>query len=244
VGKVFSFSGIFLKPLFMEDSNLKAWAEADRPREKLMNQGRNALSDSELLAILIRSGTKRETAVELSRRILNSVSNDLMQLSRLSIGDLMKFKGMGEVKALTVMAALELGRRRRSAEAVQLVKVTSSKTVAEVFTPLLSDLNHEEFWVLLLNRANNIIGKHQISKGGLAGTVVDSKVIFKLALDASASSIIMCHNHPSGNHKPSDADLSLTKRIVEAGKVLDISVLDHLIIAGELYYSFADEGKM
>ncbi|OQA12081.1 MAG: hypothetical protein BWY67_00521 [Bacteroidetes bacterium ADurb.Bin397] len=228
----------------MEDSNLKAWAEADRPREKLMNQGRNALSDSELLAILIRSGTKRETAVELSRRILNSVSNDLMQLSRLSIGDLMKFKGMGEVKALTVMAALELGRRRRSAEAVQLVKVTSSKTVAEVFTPLLSDLNHEEFWVLLLNRANNIIGKHQISKGGLAGTVVDSKVIFKLALDASASSIIMCHNHPSGNHKPSDADLSLTKRIVEAGKVLDISVLDHLIIAGELYYSFADEGKM
>jgi DNA repair protein RadC len=228
----------------MEDSNLKAWAEADRPREKLMNQGRNALSDSELLAILIRSGTKRETAVELSRRILNSVSNDLMQLSRLSIGDLMKFKGMGEVKALTVMAALELGRRRRSAEAVQLVKITSSKTVAEVFTPLLSDLNHEEFWVLLLNRANNIIGKHQISKGGLAGTVVDSKVIFKLALDASASSIIMCHNHPSGNHKPSDADLSLTKRIVEAGKVLDISVLDHLIIAGELYYSFADEGKM
>lgn len=228
----------------MEDSNLKAWAEADRPREKLMNQGRNALSDSELLAILIRSGTKKETAVELSRRILNSVSNDLMQLSRLSIGDLMKFKGMGEVKALTVMAALELGRRRRSAEAVQLVKVTSSKTVAEVFTPLLSDLNHEEFWVLLLNRANNIIGKYQISKGGLAGTVVDSKVIFKLALDASASSIIMCHNHPSGNHKPSDADLSLTKRIVEAGKVLDISVLDHLIIAGELYYSFADEGKM
>ncbi len=228
----------------MEDSNLKAWAEADRPREKLMNQGRNALSDSELLAILIRSGTKKETAVELSRRILNSVSNDLMQLSRLSIGDLKKFKGMGEVKAITVMAALELGRRRRSAEAVQLVKVTSSKTVAEVFTPLLSDLNHEEFWVLLLNRANNIIGKHQISKGGLAGTVVDSKVIFKLALDASASSIIMCHNHPSGNHKPSDADLSLTKRIVEAGKVLDISVLDHLIIAGELYYSFADEGKM
>jgi DNA repair protein RadC len=228
----------------MEDSNLKAWAEADRPREKLMNQGRNALSDSELLAILIRSGTKKETAVELSRRILNSVSNDLMQLSRLSIGDLMKFNGMGEVKAITVMAALELGRRRRSAEAIQLVKVTSSKTVAEVFTPLLSDLNHEEFWVLLLNRANNIIGKHQISKGGLAGTVVDSKVIFKLALDASASSIIMCHNHPSGNHKPSDADLSLTKRIVEAGKVLDISVLDHLIIAGELYYSFADEGKM
>lgn len=228
----------------MEDSNLKAWAEADRPREKLMIQGRNALSDSELLAILIRSGTKRETAVELSRRILNSVSNDLMQLSRLSLGDLMKFKGMGEVKAITIMAALELGRRRRAAEAVQLVKVTSSKTVAEVFTPLLSDLNHEEFWVLLLNRANNIIGKHQISKGGLAGTVVDSKVIFKLALEASASGIIMCHNHPSGNHKPSDADLSLTKRIVEAGKVLDISVLDHLIIAGELYYSFADEGKL
>ncbi|MBK8413179.1 MAG: DNA repair protein RadC [Bacteroidetes bacterium] len=228
----------------MEDSNLKAWAEADRPREKLMNQGRNALSDSELLAILIRSGTKKETAVELSRRILNSVSNDLMQLSRLSISDFMKFKGMGEVKAITVIAALELGRRRRSAEAVQLVKVTSSKTVADLFIPLLSDLNHEEFWVLLLNRANNIIGKHQISKGGLSGTVVDSKVIFKLALESSSSSIIMCHNHPSGNHKPSDADLSLTKRIVEAGKVLDISVLDHLIIAGELYYSFADEGKM
>ncbi len=228
----------------MEDSNLKAWAEADRPREKLINQGRNALSDSELLAILIRSGTKKETAVELSRRILNSVSNDLMQLSRLSISDFMKFKGMGEVKAITVMAALELGRRRRSAEAVQLVKVTSSKTVADLFIPLLSDLNHEEFWVLLLNRANNIIGKHQISKGGLSGTVVDSKVIFKLALESSSSSIIMCHNHPSGNHKPSDADLSLTKRIVEAGKVLDISVLDHLIIAGELYYSFADEGKM
>lgn len=228
----------------MENSSIKAWAEADRPREKLLKLGRHTLTDSELLAILIRNGSREETAVELSRRILSEAENDLTRLSRMSVSDLSAFKGMGDVKALSIIAALELGRRRRMAEASKQIKVNSSKEVADFFSPLLTDLMYEEFWILLLNRANNVISKFQISKGGVTGTIVDPKLIFKKAIECTASGIILCHNHPSGNRHPSDADISLTKKISEAGRLFDIHVLDHIIIAGETYYSFADEGKL
>lgn len=228
----------------MENSSLKAWAEADRPREKMLHQGRHTLTDSELLAVLIRSGTRQETAVELSRRILAGVDNDLTRLSRLSVSELSEFKGMGNVKALTIIAALELGRRRRIAEAAKTLKIGSSKDVAEMFSADLADLNYEEFWILLLNRANKVIIKHQVSKGGVTGTVVDPKMVFKKAVDCMASGIILCHNHPSGNLTPSEADISLTRKLTDAGRLLDIQVLDHIIIAGEKYYSFADEGKI
>lgn len=228
----------------METNSIKAWAEADRPREKLMNLGRHNLTDSELLAILIRNGSREESAVELARKILQEAQNDLTRLSRMSVSDLSNFKGMGEVKAITIVAALELGRRRRQAEAGVSPKIGSSKDAAELFAPVLSDLMYEEFWVLLLNRANHIITRHQVSKGGVTGTVVDPRIIFKKAVEVMASGIILCHNHPSGNRQPSDADLSLTKKLKEGGRLLDIQVLDHIIIAGEDYYSFADEGRM
>lgn len=228
----------------MENFSIKSWAEADRPREKMLNQGRHSLSDSELLAILLRSGSDKETAVELSRRILNSIENDLSKLSRLTVADLSKFKGVGEVKAITIMAALELGRRRRTSEAIQTLKIGSSQDAAAIFSPELSDLMYEEFWILLLNRANHIISKKMISKGGVTGTVVDPKLIFKEAIECTASGIILCHNHPSGNKNPSDADISLTRKLKDAGILLDIQVLDHLIIAGNSYFSFADEGRI
>lgn len=228
----------------METTSIKAWAEADRPREKMLNQGRHSLTDSELLAILLRSGSNSESAVELSRRILNSVGNDLARLSRLNVNDLSKFKGMGTVKAITILASLELGRRRRMAEAAKNIKISSSSDVAELFSPELSDLLYEEFWILLLNRANHVISKNQISKGGVTGTVVDPKLIFKAAVEATASGIVLCHNHPSGNKQPSDADISLTKKLKEAGILLDIQVMDHIIIAGDAFYSFADEGRL
>lgn len=228
----------------MENTPIKAWAEADRPREKLIKTGRHTLTDSELIAILIRNGTREETAVELSRRILHESGNDLTRLSRLSVNELTSFKGMGQVKAITIVAALELGRRRRIAEASKTIRISSSGDVASYFSPLLSDLHYEEFWILLLNRANHVIDKYQVSKGGVTGTVVDPKLIFKKAVECIASGIILCHNHPSGNKHPSDADISLTKKLRDAGLLLDIHVLDHLIIAGESYYSFADEGRL
>jgi DNA repair protein RadC len=228
----------------MENFPLKSWAESDRPREKMILQGRNALTEAELLAILIRSGSRDDTAVELARKILQSVSNDLTQLSRLTVHDFMKFKGIGETKAVTLLAAIELGTRRRSAEAARTGKITSSADAAAVFLPILSDLMHEEFWVLLLSRSNQVIARRQVSKGGVSGTAVDPKIIFRFALEATASGIILCHNHPSGNNKPSDADITLTKRISQAATLMEIQVLDHVIIAGEGYYSFADEGKL
>lgn len=228
----------------MDNFSIKAWAEADRPREKLMNSGRHTLSDSELLAILIRSGSRDETAVELSRRILRESNNDLTKLSRLSVQELSGFKGMGTVKAITIVAALELGRRRRLAEATEQRRISSSKEVAALFLPLLNDLPYEEFWTLLLNRNNQVLSQYQVSKGGISGTIVDPRLIFKKAVECMASGVILCHNHPSGNRQPSDADLQLTKKLKEGGRLLDIQVLDHLIIAGESYFSFADEGKM
>ncbi|HLT41844.1 MAG TPA: DNA repair protein RadC [Sphingobacteriaceae bacterium] len=222
------------------------WAEGDRPREKMLAQGRRSLSDAELIAILIGSGSKEESAVELSRRILAQSDNDLNKLAMLSIKDLTsgKFKGIGAAKAVSIIAALELGRRRKDSAYPERSQITSSKDVFQMMLPSYEDLNHEEFWVVLLNTANKVIGKHMLSKGGRAGTVVDVKILFEEVLSYKATSIILTHNHPSGNLKPSNEDRNLTKRIVEAGKLLDIKVLDHLIFANAGYYSFSDEGDL
>lgn len=228
----------------MNRITIKTWAEEDRPREKLMLKGKHVLSDAELLAILISSGTAEESAVELSKRILSGAENSLNELSRQSIHDLMKYKGIGEAKAISIAAALELGRRRKESDQLRQKQIVTSKDAFEIFQPLLGDYHHEEFWVLFLNRANKVTGKQSISSGGMAGTVVDPKIIFKAALDAKASGIILCHNHPSGNTKPSQQDIELTKKMVSAGKLLEISVLDHLIVTQHAFYSFADEGMM
>lgn len=222
--------------------NIKAWAEEDRPREKLLLKGKSTLSHAELLAILIGSGSKNETAVELCKHILNSVSNNLNQLAKLSIADLTKFKGMGEAKSIAVIAALELGRRRKEEDSLKREKVITSKDAFSIFYPDTVDLPHEEFWVLFLNRANFVINKTNISKGGVAGTIVDIKLIFKQAIEQLACSVVVCHNHPSGNLKPSDADIKLTKQLKETGRILEIPIIDHLIIADNSYFSFADEG--
>lgn len=230
-----------MKP-YEQKLGIKLWAEADRPREKLLLHGRRHLSDAELIAILIGSGSRDETAVDLSKRILASCDNDLDLLGKVSVQDLSKFRGIGEAKAIAIVAALELGRRRKEGESKKAVKITASKDAFEALYPVFADLNYEEFWILMLNRANIIIGKHLISKGGLAGTIADPKVIFKTALEHNAAYIILAHNHPSGNLKPSHEDISLTKRLAEAGKILDLHVLDHLIFANRLYFSFGDEG--
>ena len=221
---------------------IKAWAEEDRPREKLLLQGRRSLTDAELIAILIGSGSRSETAVELSKRILSVYQNDLDQLGKLSVQDLSKFKGMGQAKAITTIAALELGRRRREGFVPEKIQIGNSADVYKALLPMFADLAHEEFWIVLLNRANKVTSKHLISKGGQAGTVADPKIIFNIALEHKAASVILAHNHPSGNLKPSSADVSLTNKLVAAGQLLDIGVLDHLIITDRGYYSFADEG--
>jgi DNA repair protein RadC len=226
---------------YNEIKGIRSWAEDDRPREKLLLKGRAALSDAELIAILIGSGSADETAVGLSKRILYSLDNQLSQLAKLSVKDLTQFKGIGEAKAISIIAALELGRRRKDTETSKRIKITGSQSAFDVVYPHLGDLNHEEFWVIFLNRANEVIGKENISKGGVSGTVVDPKVIFKQAVQFPASAIILAHNHPSGNLKPSQADHQLTKKLKEAGKALDIPVLDHLIIGERDYFSFVDE---
>lgn len=223
---------------------IKLWAEEDRPREKLSLQGRRSLSDAELIAILIGSGSRNESAVELSKRILHTCENDLNFLGKLSIQDLSKFKGIGEAKAVSIIAALELGRRRKETSQQQQVLVQSSKDVYEAIRSQFTDLNHEEFWILLLNRANKITSKHLISKGGQAGTVADPKIIFNTALQNHAASVILAHNHPSGNLKPSQADIDLTRKLKSAGAFLDIPVLDHLIVTDAGFFSFTDEGML
>ena len=217
------------------------WSEDDRPREKLMLKGKIALSDAELIAILIGSGSRNESAVALSKRILSSVDS-LNGLGKMSVFQLTNFKGIGEAKAITIIAALELGRRRRAEDAVDLVKVTSSKKVFEMMQPIIGELTHEEFWVLFLNNSNKIISKSQLSKGGITGTIVDARLVFKLALENGATGLILCHNHPSGNLQPSEADKEITKKLKLAGESLDVKVLDHLIITESKYYSFVDEG--
>lgn len=221
--------------------NIKQWAEDDRPREKLVAKGKSALSNAELLAILLRSGSTKETAVDLSKRMLSEVSDNLLELSKLSLAEFMKFKGIGEAKALSIIAALELGKRCRVSEVAVKEKISGSRDVFEYFQNNLADNQYEEFWILLLSRANKIIKKSSISQGGIAGTVADPKKIFKTALENNASSIILCHNHPSGNIKPSEADIKLTKKLKDAGVLLDISVLDHVIVGDNTYFSFADE---
>ncbi len=223
-------------------SGIKSWAEEDRPREKLLDKGRHVLTEAELIAILIGSGSRDETAVELSKRILASTGNNLNELGKLTVSELCRFKGIGEAKAISIIAALELGRRRKETEIVKREKIVTSKDAFEIMKPFMADLPHEEFWLLMLNRANSFIKKELISRGGVSGTVVDTKIIFKAACENYASSIIICHNHPSGNLKPSDADLKITKNIKEAGRIMEIQLLDHLIISENSFYSFADEG--
>jgi len=224
--------------------SIKQWALEDRPREKLLYKGISALTDAELLAILIGSGTKEETAVDVSKRILDSVKNNLHELGKLDIEDLKKIKGIGEARAITIIAALELGRRRKLSDAIEKFQVGSSADVFNFFHPIIADLPHEEFWIIYLNRSNKIIDKQKISQGGIAGTVIDIKLILKNALQKLSSSIIICHNHPSGNKIPSEADLKITKKLKEAADLLDIKVLDHLILTEKEYYSFADEGML
>lgn len=227
---------------YPEKTSIKHWSEDDRPREKLVLKGKPSLSDAELIAILIGSGNRDESAVELSKRILKSVSDNLIELSRLSVSDLQKFKGIGEAKAITIIAALELGRRRRGAEVMERKRIQTSSDAFEVLQMKIGDLLYEQFAVVLLNRANEVIQTVVVSDGGVNGTVADPRRIFKLAIENNAASIILGHNHPSGNLRPSESDLKLTKKIKEAGLLLDINVLDHVIVGIEKYYSFADEG--
>lgn len=228
----------------MTENGIKSWAEADRPREKMMKSGAAALSDAELLAILIRNGIGTTTALDLAREVLLTAQNDLTRLARNGISPLSSISGMGPVKAITIHAALELGRRCRMAEVREKKKISNSTDAYSFFDPLLRDLEHEEFWIILLNRANMVIDLRMISKGGVAGTVVDPKIVFHEALQVKASGIILGHNHPSTNPQPSDKDLQLTKKIKEAGRFLEIAILDHIIIAGSSFYSFADEGTL
>lgn len=232
----------------MKDSKLsfsiKEWSENDRPREKLIAKGRPSLSDAELIAILIGSGNREESAVELSKRILASVDHDINKLGKLSVKQLTSFKGIGEAKAIAIVAALELGRRRKNSELPIVPKISCSNDVFEIIRPLIGDLEQEEFWVLYLNNANKVIYKKQISIGGKTGTLVDVRIVFKFGLEQGAVSIILCHNHPSGNLKPSQADINLTKKIKEAGVIMEIKLLDHLIVTEKDYFSFADEGLL
>ena len=222
--------------------SIKNWSKDDRPREKLLNKGKATLSDAELVAILIGSGSKNESAVDLCKRILASVDNNLSELGKLSIKQLMAFKGIGEAKAITIAAALELGRRRRGEEALDKQKITSSTSVFELMQPIVGELRHEEFWIIYLNNSNKVIQKSQLSKGGITGTLVDVRLVLKNALEVGATSLILAHNHPSGTLKPSEADKEITNKLKKAAESLDIKVLDHLIITEKAYFSFADEG--
>lgn len=224
--------------------SITAWAEEDRPREKMQLKGREALSDAELLAILLGSGTAGESAVALAQRILASVDHQLQELGKRSTAELQRFKGIGEAKAITIAAALELGRRRQLSSLRERPRIASSRDAYNLIAPLLSDLHHEEFWLLFLNKAGEVFSKEKLSTGGMGGTVADVKMAFKRAIDARASAMIAVHNHPSGNLKPSDADMTLTRKMKEAGNVLDLPLLDHLIVSERGYFSFADEGAV
>lgn len=221
---------------------ISALAEEDRPREKLLLKGRAALSDAELITILIGSGTKSLSAVDLSKHILASVNYDLGSLARMSVKDLQQFKGIGEAKAITIVSALELGRRRKNEAPQKRLKISSSQDAYNLMKPDLMDESVELFYIIMLNRNNQLIKKQLISKGGTNATVVDPKVIFKYALEVMANSIILVHNHPSGNLKPSEQDKRLTQKLVGAGESLDVTVIDHVIFADCGYFSFADEG--
>ncbi len=231
------------KSVYLEKHyGIKQLAEDDRPREKLTLRGRQYLSNAELLALLIGFGTSEFSAIDLGKQVLQLAGNNLNELAKLKVSDLKKVKGIGEAKAVSLVAALELGRRRKEEAAKEVVKITSSSEAVMQFEHILEDLPHEEFWVLLLSRNNHIIGKQRISVGGVSGTVVDPKIIFKCAIDAVASGIVLCHNHPSGSISPSSQDLKLTKKLIEGGRLLEIYIGDHIIIGHKKYYSFADDG--
>lgn len=223
---------------------IKNWAEGDRPREKLLQKGRNSLSDAELLAILIGSGSRNESAVELCKKILSASGHSLNELGKLSVKQLTHHKGIGEAKAITIIAALELGRRRRSEEALDKKKISSSTSVFELMQPIIGDLPHEEFWIIYVNNSNKVIDRFQLSKGGITGTLVDVRLALKKALELGATAIILAHNHPSGNLNPSSADKQLTQKLKTAGESIDIKILDHLIVTEKSYFSFADEGLL
>src|SRR5664279_2298754 len=220
------------------------WAVEDRPREKFIQNGTASLSDAELLAILISSGTKDKSAVDLGRELLGMANNNLNNLGKLTIADLRKVHGIGPARAVTIAAALELGRRRKLSEVQYVPQIRSSKDVSDIFQPLLADLLHEEFWILFLNRSNKVISRMKLSQGGISGTVTDVRLVMKKAIECLASGIIVCHNHPSGNLNPSESDSKITQKIKEAGNLMDIQLLDHLIISDKDYYSFADNGVL
>jgi DNA repair protein RadC len=225
--------------------SIKNWSVEDRPREKLLSKGLPSLSNAELIAILIGSGNREESAVELAKRILYDVHNNLNELGRTTIEQLQRnYKGIGEAKAISIVAALELGRRRKLSDAREKQKIQSSRDIYELMHPLLGDLPHEEFWIILLNRANKVLSSQKISQGGISGTVIDTRLIMKSAIEQLASSIILCHNHPSGQKQPSEQDKSITKKLKEAGKTMDIPILDHVIVTDNGFYSFADEGEI
>lgn len=230
-----------MKPL-PSKSGIATWAEDDRPREKFRNKGRNSLSDAELIAILLGSGSASLSAVDLAKEVLQVYGNKLNNLGRLGVDDLTAFKGIGVAKAITILAALELGRRRRSEVTDPKPKITSSRDVYQLMVSHIGDIDHEEFWVLLLSRSHKVKEKLNISRGGISGTVVDQRLIFKPAIAKLASAIVLCHNHPSGTLHPSEQDRRLTKKLVQAGTILDIPIIDHVIFTDEGYYSFADEG--
>lgn len=230
--------------VFMEKMTIKSWALDDRPREKLIAKGKTALSDAELIAILIGSGNRTETAVALSKRILQSVDGNINALAKLSLEKLIEFKGIGEAKAISIITALELGKRRQIETALEKPKITCSKDVFNIMQPIIGDLEYEEFWVLFLNNSNKVIAKTQVSKGGLTATIVDVRLLFKRALELACVGLIACHNHPSGKLQPSIADKQITQKIKQAGVTLDIKLLDHLIITQKAYFSFADNGVL
>lgn len=221
--------------------SIKNWSQDDQPREKLLYKGKAALSDAELVAILIGSGNRQESAVDLCKRILANTNNNLSALGKLSIKQLMEYKGIGEAKAISIIAALELGRRRRGEEALEKNKITSSSSVFELMQPVIGELQHEEFWIIYVNNSNKVIQKNQLSKGGITGTLVDVRLVLKNALEVGATGLILAHNHPSGTLKPSESDKQITQKLKAAAQSLDIKVLDHLIITEKAYFSFADE---
>ena len=223
-------------------TSIKNLAEEERPREKMLTYGNAALTDAELIAILIGSGTVETNAIELAEQVLASVNGNLSELGRRSVRDLMKFKGIGEAKGITIAAALEIGRRRQFSDVMKREDIETAYDVFHLMLPILIDLPHEEFWIVLLNRASNVIAKQRVSSGGVSGVTVDAKMVFRPAIEALASSIVLVHNHPSGQLRPSQQDIDTTKKLREAGQCLDISVADHLIIAHSGYYSFVEAG--
>ena len=223
---------------------IKDWAVEDRPREKLMSRGISSLTDGELIAILISSGNSKESAVELARRIMESIHHNLHELGKLNCTELTRFRGIGEAKAITLIAALELGRRRNQSAALVRGQIKGSKDAANYLRPEIGDLSHEEFWVIFLNRQNKVIDKQKMSQGGMTGTVIDVRLVLKLALEKHATSLIFCHNHPSGNLEPSDADKKITRQLKDAAALMEIPVIDHLIVTQSGHFSFADEGML